>query len=53
MVKLLSILDMVLLATNHDDFGYILIREISQIVIDTRGQSGEDIKSLVKVKITK
>jgi UDP-N-acetyl-D-glucosamine dehydrogenase len=45
---LLSGFDAVLLATNHDEFDYNLVRENSQIVIDTRGHYREDFKSLVK-----
>ena len=46
--ELLSSFDVVLLATNHDEFDYNLIRENSQIVIDTRGHYRKDFKSLVK-----
>jgi UDP-N-acetyl-D-glucosamine dehydrogenase len=44
----LSSYDAVLLATNHSDFDYELIKEHSQILIDTRGHYRDDFKSLVK-----
>jgi UDP-N-acetyl-D-glucosamine dehydrogenase len=47
-VESLSNFDAVLLATNHDEFDYNLIREYSQILVDTRGHYRDTFKSLVK-----
>lgn len=44
----LSSYDVVLLATNHDDFDYTLIKENSPILVDTRGHYKEDFEGLVK-----
>ena len=40
--------DAVLLATNHDDFDYELIKNFAKIVVDTRGQYRESFETLIK-----
>lgn len=40
--------DCVLIATDHDDFDYNLIRESSQLIIDTRGCYSEPAKHIIK-----
>ena len=36
--KVLQEMDLVLLATDHDDFDYDLIKKYSKMIIDTRGR---------------
>ncbi|MCP4298933.1 MAG: hypothetical protein GY786_25450 [Proteobacteria bacterium] len=44
----LSSFDCVLLATNHDDFDYEMIKEYSQLIIDTRGIFDENADHIIK-----
>ena len=37
-IKYFKLMDLVLLATDHDDFDYDLILEYSKIIVDTRGR---------------
>jgi UDP-N-acetyl-D-glucosamine dehydrogenase len=37
-IEVLKSMDLVLLATDHDDFDYDLIKKYSKMIIDTRGR---------------
>lgn len=40
--------DCIIIATNHDDFDYKLIREYSSLIVDTRGMYREPLDNVVK-----
>jgi len=40
--------DLILLATDHDDFDYDLIQKHAKVIVDTRGVYGFDVENVVK-----
>ena len=46
--NILSSMDLVLLATDHDDFDYDLILEYSKIIVDTRGRFKKTDEKIIK-----
>jgi UDP-N-acetyl-D-glucosamine dehydrogenase len=44
----LAAYDLVLLATDHDDFPYELIQQHAKLVVDTRGRYPSDTPNVVK-----